>query len=92
MIALWKGYLNWLDNFKEFEQVELNNYWLLLYQNHAKIYLDEYSGQEELRKEWFDKNTLYPIICQDDKRFPKYFKPLDEIQDNHFENRWLRRN
>lgn len=26
------------------------------YQNNARIYFDEYSGQEKLREEWFEKN------------------------------------
>lgn len=29
---------------------------LLIYQYYARLYLDEYLEQEELRKNWFEKN------------------------------------
>jgi hypothetical protein len=34
----------------------LENFDLEDYQNKSRIYLDEYEGQEELRKDWFKNN------------------------------------
>ncbi len=57
------------------------------YQNECRFYLDEYDGQEELRKEWFD-TVVY-----------RHNYEIDEIVNNFcyfesdqiFNNRWIKR-
>ena len=76
-------------------------YW---YQNLARIYLDEYEGQKELREEWLRKRLEIDLMnsqtfAEDSSELDITFETVSNLvskinnkySENYFTNRWLRR-